>query len=106
MSADAQLALDVEPERAYVCCGAPCGPMSRPSGSMQFPHREGCANPMIGRWMDRFGRPLRLLWCSDTARLGGACPYTGGLPAAFAASGGCCKDIVALNTAGVLVVAR
>lgn len=40
------------------------------------------------------GTPPRLLWCSDTARLGGACPYTGDR-AKHRPAGGCCKDLAA-----------
>lgn len=38
------------------------------------------------------GSPKRLLWCSDSARLGGPCPYLGDR-ARFRPAGGCCKDI-------------
>lgn len=38
------------------------------------------------------GQPRRLLWCSDTARLGGACPHAGERER-FRPAGGCCKDL-------------
>lgn len=50
--------------------------------------------PNPNAWMfDEQGRPRRLLWCSDTARLGGPCPYVGDR-ARFMPAGGCCKDLV------------
>lgn len=41
---------------------------------------------------DADGKPRRLLWCSDSARKGGPCPYLGE-KARFRPAGGCCKDI-------------
>lgn len=38
------------------------------------------------------GTPRRLLWCSDTARMGGPCPYLGER-ARFRPAGGCCKSL-------------
>jgi hypothetical protein len=49
--------------------------------------------PSPNAWMfNADGSPKRLLWCSDTARLGGPCPYTGER-ARFRPAGGCCKDL-------------
>lgn len=87
-----QLALDVAPARAYECCGEPCGPIGHDPRAGGFPHAQDCANPNIGKWIDGEGRPLRLLWCSDSARMGGPCPYVGDR-ARFMPAGGCCKAI-------------
>lgn len=38
------------------------------------------------------GSPKRLLWCSDSARMGGPCPYTGAR-LKHRPAGGCCKDL-------------
>lgn len=43
--------------------------------------------------LDDHGRPRWLLWCSDGARMGGPCPYTGPR-ARFRPAGGCCKQLV------------
>jgi hypothetical protein len=59
-----QLALDLEPDR--------------PSPNAHFFNADGS--------------PKRLLWCSDSARLGGPCPYVGA-KARFRPAGGCCKDL-------------
>lgn len=49
------------------------------------------ANP--NAWMfNADGSPRRLLWCSDTARMGGPCPYVGA-KARYRPPGGCCKDL-------------
>jgi hypothetical protein len=82
-----QLALDVTEPRTFTCCGAPCpnDRQSRPSD-----HAPDCSNPNL--WMfDAEGNPRRLLWCSDSARLGGPCPYVDG----EAPAGGCCKELAA-----------
>jgi hypothetical protein len=42
---------------------------------------------------DADGKPRRLLWCSDSARLGGPCPYDDPARARFAPAGPCCKTI-------------
>jgi hypothetical protein len=43
-------------------------------------------------FFDSSGKPRRLLWCSDSARMGGPCPYVGDR-ARFLPAAGCCKDI-------------
>lgn len=45
---------------------------------------------------DREGKPRRLLWCGDAARMGKGCPYVGG-KARFRPFGGCCLDLVGLS---------
>lgn len=39
------------------------------------------------------GRPRRLMWCSDDARLGGPCPYKGA-KGKYRPAGGCCKKLI------------
>lgn len=51
-------------------------------------------------WFNEAGTPKRLLWCSDTIRIGWTkgvdvpCPYLGDR-ARFRPAGGCCKDLAA-----------
>lgn len=80
-----QLAMELAPERLYTCCGRPCAPLSAKGDERYaFPHAEDCPNPNVGTWFDRFGRPLRRLWCGDDVRMGKR-PCPNGRPA------DCCK---------------
>lgn len=64
MPADAQLTLDVDPPRP----------------------------PNPNAWIfDNVGRPRWLLWCRDSARLGGRCPYGLEEPRERGCSPACCK---------------
>lgn len=78
----------------FTCCQAlvPLDRQARPSD-----HAPGCSNPNLAMF-DENGDPKRLLWCSDTARKGGPCPYVGER-ARFRPAGGCCKDL-AVERAG------
>lgn len=49
---------------------------------------------------DREGKPRRLMWCSDAARMGKGCPYVGE-KARFRPPGGCCLDLVGLDQASI-----
>lgn len=65
-------------ERRYMCCGARCADLGDRTG--RFPHAGDCPNPNLGVWIDRFGEPLRRLWCdsSETGpKLTGVCPHGG-----------------------------
>jgi hypothetical protein len=53
----------------------------------------GKPNPN-GHLFNDDGTPKRLLWCSDTARKGGPCPYIGA-KAKFMPGGVCCKTLAA-----------
>jgi hypothetical protein len=95
VSEQLSLGIDAATVRLRTCCASAPG----------APHGEGCTNPNLAFFNDD-GSPRRLLWCSDSARLGGPCPYTeprvsradGSLlppiGLALMPAGGCCKDIV------------
>lgn len=75
-------------------------PRQRPvaQGQLGLADLEPATNPNAHLY-DEHGKPRRLLWCSDTARMGGPCPYTGER-ARFRPTGGCCKDLAAAPPPG------
>lgn len=87
MSAEGQLSLDVQAvtERRYVCCGAPAPAMLTRPPHFEHPHAEGCPNPSLGVWFDRFGRSFRRLHCITVRDGVERCPRGG----VFVAGEGC-----------------
>lgn len=59
---------------------------------LEFGATHPAPNPNA-RFFGPDGEPRRLLWCSDSARMGGPCPYLGDKER-FMPRGGCCKDLV------------
>jgi hypothetical protein len=60
------------------------------SGQLTLDVEPPRPNPNAG-WFDNVGRPRRLLWCSDSPRLGGRCPYGLEEPRERGYSPACCK---------------
>lgn len=70
-------------------------PRQTPVGQGQLALAESAPAPNPNADLfDESGRPRRLLWCSDSARMGDPCPYTGE-KARFMPEGGCCKTLAA-----------
>lgn len=92
------LSLDAATDRVYLCCGAPAPPPFTDPPHFDHPHAEDCPNPNVGTYIDRYGRIIARLWCSDDARLGGPCPYGGHHPppgpnVVDPYNNACCKEV-------------